>query len=230
MTTHDRHAKDTRQRLLDSSREVFSRKGYREATIAEICEGADANIAAVNYHFGDKESLYVETWRHAFQMSIATHPPDGGVGDDAPPEARLRARIGALLHRIADSKSCEFTIVRTELANPTGLLDDAMHDAITPLREKMAGLVRELLGPRASAEHVQFCQMSIMSQCLHVMLHLRFGVAGATRGLPRVRSIDAYADHVTAFSLAGLRAVREAWESAPAELADTAGGDDAPSA
>ena len=54
---------------------------------------------------------------------------------DAPPEARLRARVAALLARIADEASCEFAIICTELANPTGLLHEAMRDTIRPLRE-----------------------------------------------------------------------------------------------
>ncbi|MBW2127416.1 MAG: helix-turn-helix transcriptional regulator [Deltaproteobacteria bacterium] len=37
-----------------SACEVFAEKGYRAATIADICGRAKANVAAVNYYFGDK--------------------------------------------------------------------------------------------------------------------------------------------------------------------------------
>ncbi|MGQ9671001.1 MAG: TetR family transcriptional regulator, partial [Desulfosoma sp.] len=49
----------TRARLLDAACDVFAEKGYRGARLADICRRAGANIAAVNYHFGDKASLYV---------------------------------------------------------------------------------------------------------------------------------------------------------------------------
>jgi hypothetical protein len=52
----------TRERLLAGACEIFTKKGYRDATIADICERAGANVAAVNYHFGDKETLYIEEW------------------------------------------------------------------------------------------------------------------------------------------------------------------------
>ncbi|MGA9754367.1 MAG: TetR family transcriptional regulator, partial [Desulfobaccales bacterium] len=50
---------ETRQRLLEAAGEVFAKKGFRNTTIREICRRARANLAAVNYHFGDKERLYL---------------------------------------------------------------------------------------------------------------------------------------------------------------------------
>ena len=53
----------TRKKLLAAAGRVFAEKGYRDATIAEICRLAGTNIAAVNYHFSDKETLYREASR-----------------------------------------------------------------------------------------------------------------------------------------------------------------------
>jgi AcrR family transcriptional regulator len=72
----------TQADLLDAACRTFAEKGYRDATIAEICQRAGANIAAVNYYFRDKETLYVEAWRLAFKRSLEAHPPDGGVPPD----------------------------------------------------------------------------------------------------------------------------------------------------
>ena len=140
----------TRKNLLDAAGEVFAEKGYRDATITAICRRAAANIAAVNYHFGSKEKLYVETWRHTFLASLKAHDPDGGVADSAPAEVRLRGKVTALLHRIADEKNTEFLIVHRELANPTGLLNKMRRELLEPLRAKMETVVREVLGAAAS--------------------------------------------------------------------------------
>ena len=48
----------TKVKLLEAAGEEFADKGFERATIRGICERAGANIAAVNYHFGDKEQLY----------------------------------------------------------------------------------------------------------------------------------------------------------------------------
>ena len=220
MKTPGKGASKTYKNLLAAASEVFAEKGYRDATIAEICKRAGANVAAVNYHFGDKESLYREAWRHSFLDSIKVHPPEGGVSDTAPLEKRLQGRVTALLHRIADENNKDFFIVQKELVNPTGLLEEVMRKELRPLHGKMEILVRELLGPRVSDKEVQFCVISIISQCINPMV-ARKGRKGKREdkdGPPGVDDIQAYSNHVVKFSLAGIRAMREEAEKKRRDL------------
>ncbi len=201
----------TPKSLLAAASEVFAEKGYRDATIAEICKRAGANIAAVNYHFRDKESLYREAWRHAFSESVKAHPPDGGVSNSAPPEDCLRGQVTALLHRIADEQSKEFLFVQKELANPTGLLDEVMKEEIRPLHEKMESVVRGLLGSRCSDMQARFCAISIITQCINpaVAMRRRKEKQEGKDGPPGVDDVEAYSKHVVTFSLAGIHALRD---------------------
>lgn len=48
----------TRARLLQAALRSFGREGYDAVSIRQIAERADANIAAINYHFGGKHGLY----------------------------------------------------------------------------------------------------------------------------------------------------------------------------
>ena len=209
---------DTRQRLLEAARLTFAEKGYHHATVAEVCERAGANIAAVNYYFRSKENLYVEAWREAFRRSVAAHPPDGSVAADAPVEERLRGRMGALMARVADPASHEFDIIHKELANPTGLLSNAMHEAIEPLRLAMTSLIQELVGPSASSEQVRLCEMSVLTLCIHFTMRERFrrSLPEGTRlpGPPPLDvDLETIIDHLVRFSLSGIRQVRRQAES-----------------
>ena len=200
---------ETRQRLLDAASKIFASKSFTEATIAEICKQAGTNVASVNYHFGDKESLYTESWRHAFHQSLRSYPPDGGIEDNASAETRLQARIKSLLHRAIDQNSCDFFILFKELANPTGLLMEILEKEIGPRRAAMYSIVKELLGPQATERHIQFCHASIMGNFFY-LLHLRQLTANrkATEEKVRIDDIDAFVDHVIKFSMAGIREVR----------------------
>ncbi len=213
-----KHDNGIKGRLLKSACEVFAEKGYRDATVAEICERAGANIAAVNYYFGSKETLYVEAWRLSFQRSLEKYPADGGVAASASAEQRLRGRISSIVRRFSDPQSHEFDIMHKELANPTGLLAEVKHKTIEPLRDGLAGVIRELLGKRASEQQVLLCQMSVRAQCFDKLIRERLRKAliqeGAKTALVAENiNIDSIVDHVTRFSLAGIREVRRQIES-----------------
>jgi TetR/AcrR family transcriptional regulator, regulator of cefoperazone and chloramphenicol sensitivity len=211
-------AQETRQRLLAAAAEVFAEKGFWEGSHAEICRRARINTAAVNYHFGGKEKLYVEAWRHALAESLRAHPPDGGVGPEAPAAQRLRGRILAFMQRLADPNNHEIEIMHREMANPTGLLTEIVPSALEPERQAFRSIVRELLGNEASEQQVTFCEMSLMGQCFGPMLHLRQTRLGSNLprppGPPLAFGVEELAEHVIRFSLGGIGAVRaEAWKN-----------------
>ena len=89
---------DTRQRLLEAAIEVFAEKGFEAATVREICRRADANVAAVNYHFGDKQRLYATIFDTVFRTLREQRPPF--LPRTAPPEARLEAYVRSFFHEL----------------------------------------------------------------------------------------------------------------------------------
>jgi TetR/AcrR family transcriptional regulator, regulator of cefoperazone and chloramphenicol sensitivity len=200
----------TRQSLLAAASEVFADKGYRDATIAEISGRAGTNTAAVNYHFGGKESLYREAWRKSLHDSLIAHPPDGGVDGNAPAQERLKGEVISLLGRITDNGNREFSIAHQELANPTGLLEEVMQEELRPLRERIAALVREVLGSDASEAEILFCSISIMSQCVFPSFinRLEKCANNLEKGSWRVDDVESYAEHVVRFSMAGMSSIR----------------------
>ena len=72
----------TKARLLEAAGEEFAEKGYEAARIRTICDRAGANLAAVNYHFGDKEQLYVEAVLEAHRCGTEMLPDVGLPGGD----------------------------------------------------------------------------------------------------------------------------------------------------
>ena len=203
---------ETRQNLLTAAGEIFARKGFKATTIGAICQEAAANTAAVSYHFGSKEALYVESWRHAFNRSLRLYPQDGGVSPAAPAAERLHGLILAIMRRIVDPQSHDFDIFHKELANPTGLLVKAIQESVEPIFKVLALLVGELLGRDAQEHEVRLCAMSIRAQCFGPLLHARR--RKNEQGIPicdlepLLSDVEQLAEHVTRFSLAGIRALR----------------------
>ena len=105
--------------------------------------------------------------------------------------------------------------MQREFANPTGLLEEVMRPEIHPLQKKTEGIVRELLGPHVSEQDVQFCETSIISQCVNPMIvRKRSQDKDKAQTEPqRIKDINANAEHVLRFSLAGMKAIRKNAES-----------------
>ncbi|MDD5460029.1 MAG: CerR family C-terminal domain-containing protein [Methylococcales bacterium] len=209
MTDTKSKSEKTRNRLLTAASRIFAEKGFQESTIAEICEQAKANIASVNYYFHDKETLYLESWRFAFNKELSLYPPDGGVMTDSPAEQRLAGRIRSLIKRVADDNSYSFAIINKEMAQPTRLLSDILEKEINPQRLQMFGLLKEYLGHAASDQQIQYCHASIMGQCFQLLRLKQMQSARHFRRRPSdLSDNEAFAEHVVQFSLAGIQSVR----------------------
>lgn len=218
MRKRRKDGRETSEQLLAAACEIFAAKGFRAATIAEICKKAKANTAAASYHFGGKEALYIASWRYAFERSLRIYPPDGGVAPDAPAEERLHGRILSFMRRIIDPESHDFDIVHKEMASPTGLLAAPMRQSMEPIFKGLNVLIRELLGPHATGQQIRLCQMSIRAQCFGPLLRERRRKMALPGRLPPgpeplQDDVEVLADHVTRFSLAGIRELRREAEA-----------------
>jgi len=213
MPTDSLTSSRTRERLIEAAGEVIAERGFKAATVREICRRASANVAAVNYHFRDKASLHAAALRHAHGCAIAKHPYDGGVSPSDPPEARLRAFVRAFLFRILEKGRPNWhgKLIAREISQPTSALDGMVRESVRPQFEALSAIVRELLGKADPApETVRRCVFSIVGQCLHYF-HSREVIArlGAAPE-PAPASIEALADHVTRFSIGGIAAAAAA--------------------
>jgi AcrR family transcriptional regulator len=56
-------SKETLDRISIAAEQLFAEQGYDGTTLRQITQRAQVNLAAVNYHHGDKESLYLEIIR-----------------------------------------------------------------------------------------------------------------------------------------------------------------------
>jgi AcrR family transcriptional regulator len=202
----DDEVSKTEQRLLEAAGEIFAEFGYRAATVRQICEKAGANIAAVNYHFGDKEKLYLAVLRSVPEAYLEKYPPRFGLRPEATPAEKLRAYIRSLLRRIFDPgrPGWHAKLIAREMAEPTRALDSLIEEVAQPLHRELAGIVGQLLGSAATEDEVKLCALSIMGQCVYyhhartVLARLYPAEAHGADNMERL------VDHITEFSLAAL--------------------------
>lgn len=198
---------DTRERLLQAGGEIFARRGYRRATVREICGLAGANVAAVNYHFKDKRGLYQAVLEHTCRSAMEKYPSDGRLPEGASPEERLHAFVKSFLFRIHDDglPAWHGKLMAREIIEPTDALDQMVENIIRPLHEYLKTVVLQFLGPDADEETVRLCTLSIVGQCVFYY-HSR-PVIDRLYALQYSREeIERLARHITEFSAGAMRA------------------------
>jgi TetR/AcrR family transcriptional regulator, regulator of cefoperazone and chloramphenicol sensitivity len=203
-------ASETRERLLEAAAKLFAARGFQRVTVREICRAARANVAAVNYHFGDKLGLYAEVVRTTIAATRGTGLEAMRAEPAAPGEEKLRRFVRVFLERLVthDRESRMYQLMSREMADPTPVLDSIVAESIRPRIVYLAGIVAEMLGCRADDARALRCAASVQGQCL---IYSPTAVS-ARLGMPRRmsdREIDALADHITRFSMAGIRAVAQ---------------------
>jgi AcrR family transcriptional regulator len=197
----------TRQRLLESAGEEFAEHGYRATTVRAICRHAGANIAAVNYHFGDKRALYAAVLRYAHGCAADRHPIELGGSRRQPPQQRLRTFVHGFLQRLLDQgrPAWHGKLMAREMVEPSGALDELVEKAIRPQFLLLSGIVTGLVGELDEVQLRRAC-ISVVCQCLFYH-HARPVIV---RLFPALRleqdEIAELTEHITAFTISGLAA------------------------
>ena len=159
----------TRDRLIQAACDIFAQKGYDDATVAEICARADANIAALNYHLGDKAAAYRLAYEMAFEEGLSRHPFD--FNSNASPIERLEAHIISLLHRMnVDGNQTRFERIRNwESLKPTGLVDDLDFEVRRESRAHMLKCLSDIVGAQVPHEELLLAEAIVLSMCRMVL-------------------------------------------------------------
>ena len=204
--------RDTKRRLLETASLVFADKGYRGATVQDLCRAAGVNVAAVSYHYGSKDGLYLAVWKHAEAAFRAASERIGAIDD---PRRRLAEMIRFRIRHIFDDglTGCLRRLVYHEMADPSQAHGEVFNRFVWPQMAQLTGLVAAVLEVSPDDPRAGRCAFSIQSQMvfLHVMR-----IRGKTRPLaqilgsasPTEAQIRGFAEHLVTFAAGGLAAVR----------------------
>lgn len=198
---------ETISQILDAAGQVFAAKGFERATVREICAQAGVNLAAVNYHFGDKERLYVEAVKTARLVLEAVAPIPDDV-ETLKPEDALRGFIHALVKRILSSEgqTWRHELLVREFMKPSRACEEMMQESIRPTMDVLYAILRRLMGDQTPEHVIRQTGFSVISQCAYYRLQAEV-VAMLTpeEEYETCFTHQALAEHITRFSIAAVR-------------------------
>jgi AcrR family transcriptional regulator len=195
---------ETKGRLLEAAGEEFADKGFELARVRAICDRAEANLAAINYHFGDKEQLYVEVLREAHRCGL--DPEALKFDPGLSPAHRLRMFIHHFLGRVMAMNRPEDwqqRLMLREMLSPTPFSEVLVREVIRPRFEHVKALMREIC-PLADDRRLNALVFSVIGQCLHYKMARRVTERLIGEENLRALDIDYLTDHITSYCLAAL--------------------------
>src|SRR3954453_19411412 len=203
MSTNELDTK--RERIADATGEMYAERGFDATTVRDICQRARANVAAVNYYFGDKQRLYIEAVvrAHRWRMEQAALPE---WLDGTPAETKLADFITTFIRRVrtGPEDTWHTKLMIREMAHPTDACAELVQSSIRPQFEILLPILRELLPPDVSAERLQLTAFSIVGQCL--FYHFADPVVRNLLSSKEYSELDVakLAQHILDFSLASI--------------------------
>ena len=166
----------TRDRILDEAESLFARKGYHGVSVREITGAADCNLAAVNYHFGNKQNLYLEVFRsrwlpRASQVNASFRRTLKG-NEDITPSTVIQSLAQAFLDGpLTDTeRKRHHQLISGELAQPTEAFELVADQVLQPLFNRLLDDLQAAMPEEKDGEQLALNAFSILAMVLYFNL------------------------------------------------------------
>ena len=134
--------KSTRDRILDAAELLFAEQGFGSTSLRAITAAAKVNLAAVNYHFGNKENLYLSVFRDRWvprAMRIQARVQESlKLQDEVSAGSVVRAVAQAFIEGplTDEERQRHSQLMAREMSRPTKAFELVANEVMKPFFEK----------------------------------------------------------------------------------------------
>lgn len=189
----------TKDRLLASATIMFADKGFFNTSINDICQDAQANISAVNYHFRDKKGLYEAVFIETITIHQLKLEEIFTKNLNISPEEVVKQYIRYHLQiALMDTEHIVFNKLR--LRHMVDAENIGMSESLQEKIKELSGFVHKMLklflGEDAPSDVLNLLQYTLVSQCLMPGINPYFkNYFVAASGSPK-KALDVFTEHI----------------------------------
>ena len=198
----------TRGQILQTAGQLFAINGFERTTSKEICVAAGSNMAAVNYHFGDKDGLYDAVLTQAHAQLVQLADLEKIQHSDQSAEDKLYALISLFVQRVNNpALSWGLSVLVHEILAPSNHLPALIQAAVLPKIRVMRSLMAQLLELPDDHPAVQRSLAFVVMPCIMLVIapnELRQTILPGLDNAP-----DALTQDMAAYALAGLKSMKQ---------------------
>jgi AcrR family transcriptional regulator len=198
---------NTKERIIHAAEDLFAQHGFAGTSLRQVTSRADVNIAAVNYHFGSKENLVHEVFKHRMDEMSEKRLASLAAAIEKDPdnlEAILLAFIQPALALTLDRHGASFVrvLARAYAEKNDGLRNFLSENYGQVLREFAKAIAHCL--PNLSKEELYWRMDFVAGALTYAMAD--FGLIKRQPGVSEKAHCEKAAQHLIKFAQAGLKA------------------------
>lgn len=207
---------DTKRKILEAAEVEFAENGYGGASVREITRRANVNLAAINYHFGNKESLYKEMVRNRIEplnrkrIDMLEKALEANDHFPLPLEQVVEFLVRPILTELMTDDGDDFRFLRVigrGLSEGQAFMRDFHRELLQEIVAKYTAAISDSLrnpGFEKVAYGMHLLSCTILGS---MMQHARLELVSA--GRIDLHDVDGLCQHLVAYLSGGLRAVSE---------------------
>jgi len=195
----------TRARILETAGQLFAERGYADTTSKAICERAQCNMAAVNYHFGSRDGLYLALLKEVHHHLVGLDYLARLAHSAQPPRRKLEAFLDGLTASLLDAHGWHIRLWAREVLAPSPHLAGIIESEALPKFGLISAIIGEITGIPTGDPARTRCVLSVMAPCM-MLLVIHRDMNSPIQALFGQPAQD-LAAHLKTYALAGLDAV-----------------------
>jgi len=200
----DTKSEPVREKLLDAAEVLFCERGFDGTSVRDLTTAAGCNVAAVNYHFGGKDKLYIEMFRRQMRRLFERHRELIDTLSDktnATLEDLVRGAITEPLQAIENKEksAAVMKLLVREVLNQHVHKDEIIGDLKNEFFPLFCDAMMRFC-PGLDSESARLCMFTLDALVVHPILFCEIYI----ETVPEL-DVDGIIDHIVRFASAGIR-------------------------
>jgi len=155
--------KETRALIIECAGNLIGNLGYEKVTSKAICQMAKVNLAAVNYHFGSRDGLYLAVLEEVHDYFLNLETIKRLQESHCPAKEKLERFFDFFLENVLNEKSWYVKVWAREVLAPSPFVKQVLSEQALPKISVVMKIFSEYTGLAEDDPKLYTCYFSAMS-------------------------------------------------------------------
>ena len=146
VTSSREDGRETKARIIEAAGPLFAQHGYDGTTSKEICQKAGVNMAAVNYHFGSRDGLYVAVLEEVQDYLVNVDVLKKLAQQEGSPRQKLERFVDYFIEDAFRRNDWHVRVWIQELLHPSTYIQNIISQKGLPKFYVSSGVLQQALG------------------------------------------------------------------------------------